>query len=363
MSTTTDSTALSPATQQLVQSTIHTAKQNGEQLLNILNNHDIEASIAQAVKLLEPLARDGVTVNDSYTVGGSLQNQLPSKGYYQLWLSVTAELDKFEQYLVDLTDPILTKTLIENLYERVQYHEQILQRLYLMIVVGSWLVRAKIKTFYEIFEDLIEMSSAIQSSQRGLFLRSYILQKISYFIKNVEDYSNTSTEQFVEVILTNFREMNKLWVRMQFQGRLRDFDKRKQERSHIRMLIGKNLVYLSNLGETRLSQEIYNNQVLPVLLSQAIASRDIVTQDYLFECIVQVYNDEFHLNSQPIYMAELAKVVPGVAVNSILSGFIERIQEQSIINYERDRKTEDEEVSEEGRESREENCLQLLQKV
>ena len=98
MSTATDSAVLSPATQQLVQSTIHIAKQNGEQLLNILNNHDIEASIAQAVKLLEPLARDGVTVNDSYTVGGSLQNQLPSKGYYQLWLSVTAELDKFEQY-------------------------------------------------------------------------------------------------------------------------------------------------------------------------------------------------------------------------------------------------------------------------
>ena len=172
---------------------------------------------------------------------------------------------------MDLTDPILTEKLIENLYERVQYHEQILQRLYLMIVVGSWLVRAKIKTFHEIFEDLIEMSSAIQSSQRGLFLRSYILQKISYFIKNVEDYSeNTSTEQFVEVILTNFREMNKLWVRMQFQGRLRDFEKRKQERNHIRMLIGKNLVYLSNLGETRLSQDIYNNQVLPVLLSQAI---------------------------------------------------------------------------------------------
>ena len=41
-------------------------------------------------------------------------------------------------------------------------------------------------------------------------------------------------------------------------------------------------------------------------------------------------------------MNELAKVVPGVAVNSILSGFIERIQEQSVINYERDREMEEE---------------------
>ena len=99
MSVATDNnSALSPAIQQLVQSTIATAKQNGNQLSNILNNNDIEASISQAVKLLEPLARDGVAVNDSYTVGGSLQNQLPSKGYYQLWLSVTAELDKFENY-------------------------------------------------------------------------------------------------------------------------------------------------------------------------------------------------------------------------------------------------------------------------
>ena len=77
----------------------------------------------------------------------------------------------------------------------------------------------------------------------------------------------------------------------------------------------------------------------------------MVTQDYLFECVVQVYNDEFHLNSQSLYMAELAKVQPEVAINSILSGFIERIQEQSMINFERDRE-----------EGRNEECLQTLQK-
>ena len=94
--------ALSPAVQQLVHSTIHTVKNNGEQLERILKspNSDIEAGIAQAVKILEPLARDGVSLNDgpsSYGMGaGAATNgngsQLPSKGYYQLWLQVVAEL-------------------------------------------------------------------------------------------------------------------------------------------------------------------------------------------------------------------------------------------------------------------------------
>ena len=51
----------------------------------------------------------------------------------------------------------------------------------------------------------------------------------------------------IDFILLNFSEMNKLWVRMQHQGHTRDKDKREQERRELRILVGTNLVRLSQL--------------------------------------------------------------------------------------------------------------------
>jgi vacuolar protein sorting-associated protein 35 len=41
----------------------------------------------------------------------------------------------------------------------------------------------------------------------------------------------------VEFVLQNFTEMNKLWVRMQHQGPVRDKEKREKERSELRDLV------------------------------------------------------------------------------------------------------------------------------
>jgi hypothetical protein len=51
----------------------------------------------------------------------------------------------------------------------------------------------------------------------------------------------------VDFILLNFAEMNKLWVRMQHQGHSRDRERREQERRELRILVGTNLVRLSQL--------------------------------------------------------------------------------------------------------------------
>lgn len=51
----------------------------------------------------------------------------------------------------------------------------------------------------------------------------------------------------INFILTNFTEMNKLWVRLQHQGHSRDREKREAERRELRILVGSNLVRLSQL--------------------------------------------------------------------------------------------------------------------
>ena len=51
----------------------------------------------------------------------------------------------------------------------------------------------------------------------------------------------------INFILLNFSEMNKLWVRMQHQGHTREKERREKERQELRILVGTNLVRLSQL--------------------------------------------------------------------------------------------------------------------
>ena len=245
-------------------------------------------------------------------------------------MGVTDELKHFENYFDDLTDQTLIDNLKKRIYEQVQYTEELLQRLYLMVLTGTWLAKIGYNKFHDVFQDLIEMSGAIQSSQRGLFLRYYILQKIRYFIQNEEKFSTISTEDLVNITIENFTEMNKLWVQMQFQGHTRQKEQRSLERQHLRVLVGKTLTTLSELHETRFSDEVYD-QILNKIGEQAIHSKDTTAQDYLFECMIQVYDDKYHLMSQREYMILLSKVNRDAKLNSILTEFVKRIQEQSIL--------------------------------
>ena len=64
------------------------------------------------------------------------------------------------------------------------------------------------------------------------------------------DCSETDTgtvRDSIDFIHLNFAEMNKLWVRMQHQGHSREREKREQERRELRILVGTNLVRLSQL--------------------------------------------------------------------------------------------------------------------
>jgi vacuolar protein sorting-associated protein 35 len=83
----------------------------------------------------------------------------------------------------------------------------------------------------------------------------------------------------ISFIITNFIEMNKLWVRLQHQGHSRERDKRTQERKELQLLVGSNLVRLSQLVDL----DTYKNIILPPLLEQVVQCRDVLAQEYLLE--------------------------------------------------------------------------------
>ena len=52
--------------------------------------------------------------------------------------------------------------------------------------------------------------------------------------------------------------MNKLWVRMQHQGHSRDREKKERERMELRILVGTNLVRLSQLDNIDVEMLVYS---------------------------------------------------------------------------------------------------------
>ena len=66
--------------------------------------------------------------------------------------------------------------------------------------------------------------------------------------------------------------MNKLWVRMQHQGHSRDREKKERERMELRILVGTNLVRLSQLENIDLA--MYKSSVLPGVRTSSQISKE-----------------------------------------------------------------------------------------
>ncbi|KAJ1677796.1 retromer complex subunit Vps35, partial [Spiromyces aspiralis] len=247
----------------------------------------------------------------SAMLGELRTSALTPKNYYELYLAV---FDALQFLIGSLRDAHISgKHHLADLYELVQYAGNVVPRLYLMVTVGSALLgltvakRARAEQrngdgadsnaatatskadredgdddgddvpVQEIMMDMLEMSRGVQHPTRGLFLRYYLDQmtKGSLAYADVDDA--------IYFTLTNFTEMNKLWVRLQHLGHSREREKRELERRELRTLVGSNLIRLASLE--RITLDHYKGKVLPHLLKQVVSCKDPLAQEYLMEAI------------------------------------------------------------------------------
>ncbi|KAF8633183.1 hypothetical protein AX15_001481 [Amanita polypyramis BW_CC] len=117
--------------------------------------------------------------------------------------------------------------------------------------------------------------------------------------------------------------MNKLWVRLQHQGHSRDREKREMERRELRILVGTNLVRLSQLDGVDL--EMYRRTILPSILQQVVSCKDVIAQEYLMEVVIQVFTDEFHLHTLGPFLSATAQLHPKVNIKQIVISLIDRL--------------------------------------
>lgn len=286
---------------------------------------------------------------DVYAYSSTLVSELRTsslgpKQYYELYMSVFDALRHLSVYLRD-SHPV---NHLADLYELVQYAGNIVPRLYLMITVGTVYMGIEDAPVKEIMKDMMEMSRGVQHPVRGLFLRYYLSGQARDHLPEGESAEGPegNLQDSISFILTNFVEMNKLWVRLQHQGHSRERDQRTKERQELQLLVGSNLVRLSQLVDL----ESYKNVILQPLLEQVVQCRDVLAQEYLLEVITQVFPDEFHLHTLDQLLAATARLNPHVNVKAIVIGLMDRLsafaqREAEPKTDEERQKLEDESVS------------------
>ncbi|XP_016445912.1 vacuolar protein sorting-associated protein 35A [Nicotiana tabacum] len=257
-------------------------------------------------------------------------SRLSPHKYYELYMRAFDELRKLEIFFKEETKRGCS---IVELYELVQHAGNILPRLYLLCTVGSVYIKSKEAPARDILKDLVEMCRGIQHPLRGLFLRSYLSQvskdKLPDIGSEYEGDAETVVDA-VEFVLQNFTEMNKLWVRMQHQGPAREKEKREKERSELRDLVGKNLHVLSQIEGIDL--EMYKETVLPRILEQVVNCKDEIAQGYLMDCIIQVFPDEYHLQTLETLLGACPQLQPSVDIKMVLARLMERLSNYAALS-------------------------------
>ena len=112
------------------------------------------------------------------------------------------------------------------------------------------------------------------------------------------------------------------------------------ERRELRILVGTNLVRLSQLDGVDL--DMYQKTILPSVLEQVVNCKDVIAQEYLMEVVIQVchnispklhlfaqfsqvFTDEFHLHSLGPFLSATAQLHPKVNIKQIVIALIDRL--------------------------------------
>ena len=322
---------------------------------------------------------------------GGEASQLNPKNYYELHMRALEDMPAFEEFLLSIsghgtatTEPVdpnrITITAgptppaspadaqfsMRELYDAAQYCPQVLPRLYLQICAGSALIQSGEVGTKWVMNDLMQATKCVQNPVRGLFLRHYLLQMIRDKLPDsaaettplagdaaleeqhhtadaaaaggdgtgVGDGASEPSEQdpgtvvdSYHFILSNFIEMNKLWVRIQhLPGDAKTKDQRKRrerQRNELRILVGTNLVRLSQLEGV--TSKIYGEIILPTVLDHIVVCGDPLAQAYLIDCITQVFPDEYHIETLPILLRVCPKLRDKVNIRTILQSLMDRL--------------------------------------
>ncbi|KAH0792263.1 Vacuolar protein sorting-associated protein 35 [Histomonas meleagridis] len=213
---------------------------------------------------------------------------------------------------------------IAELYEELQYTENIVPRLYLLFTLAPAFIKCGHAKACDVMRDLIEMARGVQHPTRALFLRHYLLHVMKDVLPDAKNTEGGTLEDTLNFILENFKQMNVLWVRLEFSLDTKTTEERKQQRSQLKQLVGSNIQRISSLRGLDVNH--YKEIVLPKIIEQITACKEQLAQSYIIESITQVFPAEFHIETLEQLFGVLMHLEDDVSTLSLVIAIIKRLQ-------------------------------------
>lgn len=264
-------------------------------------------------------------------------SNLNPRNYYSIFTVIVDELHFLEQYF---KEEVRRGRRIKHLYESVQQAQSIIPRLYLMITAGRVYIESKEVSPCKLIFELLSAVKGVQNPTRGLFLRYYLLKMMKDNLPDTTEDLNVS----LKFILQNLEDMNRLWIRLSTGCSGNEKLIREKERNELKILVGENIIRISNLDS--LSVTKYKNEVLPRILSILLETKDTLSQQYILECVIHAFSENFNIACMNIILETLTKVVPTVDIKSIFINLMEKLSK--FIKNEENRKDDEDKDNQEG---------------
>ena len=263
-------------------------------------------------------------LKETYSMLSELRtNYLTPKNYYHLF---TAAFDQMQVVINFFADEIKRGRKCRDLYDSVQQAIYLIPRLYLMVTAGALVMENEPQSCGEIIFDLLGMIKGVQNPIRGLFVRYYLLKMIkdklpdkdNVFLKEGGKFEDT-----LKFLIQNMDEMNRLWIRLGSDVMGNEKILRDKERVELKTLVGESINRLSSLDG--LTLEIYEKEVLPKLIQIILESNDVLSQQYLMECIIHAFSDNYNIKCIELILNTTSRLTPGVDIKGLFINLMEKL--------------------------------------
>ena len=263
-------------------------------------------------------------LKETYAMLSELRtNNLTPKNYYHLFTTIFDEMLLVEDFF---KEEINRGRKVRDLYDSVQQAKYLIPRLYLMISAGALVLENEPKATDEIIFDLLGMIKGVQNPIRGLFTRYFMLKRIK---DKLPDKGNKyleeggKFEETLKFILQNLDEMNRLWIRISSDVTGTEKMLRDKERVELKILVGESINRLSSLEG--LTIDIDEKDVLPKLIQIILESNDVLSQQYLMECIIHAFSDSYNIKCIELILNTLSRLLPGVDIKGLFISLMEKL--------------------------------------
>ena len=248
---------------------------------------------------------------------------LTPSSYYQLYSVI---LDEMLNVVNFFKEEARRGRRMRKLYDIVQQASNIIPRLYLMISAGSVAIENDPKLCKEIITDLLGMIKGVQSPTRGLFTRHFFMKMLKDKLPdkgNEYETEGCTVDDTIGFILQNLEEMTRLWIRLSANTIGDEKLLRDKERGDLKLLIGENINRLSSLEG--LSLDLYKQKILPKLTEILLESRDSLSQQYIMECVIQAFPDEYNIQCMEEILKTATQLDENVDVKTLFIILMEKL--------------------------------------